>query len=97
MMSFLALDLQVAEASVAMHEILIATTAKEAAIRQATAFPFLDDVCIERTRPHAGVLPRISLADWQVRRVESPGKMKAPGRAGASAALSQSGLQLYPG
>src|SRR5262249_23983322 len=40
-MSFLALNLQVAEASVAMHEMPIATAAKEVAIRQATAFPFL--------------------------------------------------------
>ena len=51
MMSFLALNLQVAEASVAMHEMPIATAAKEIAIRQATAFPFLKDVCIGRTRP----------------------------------------------
>src|SRR5215471_919333 len=50
-MSFLALNLQVAEASVAMHEMPIATAAKEVAIRQATAFPFLEDVCIGRTRP----------------------------------------------
>ena len=51
MMSFLALNLQVAEASVAMHEMPIATAAKEIAIRQAMAFPFLEDVCIGRTRP----------------------------------------------
>ena len=51
MMSFLALNLQVAKASVAMHEMPIATAAKEIAIRQATAFPFLKDVCIGRTRP----------------------------------------------
>src|SRR6516165_4816810 len=50
-MSFLALNLQVAEASVAMHEMPIATAAKEIAIRQAMAFPFLEDVCIGRTRP----------------------------------------------
>src|SRR5262249_32654377 len=40
MMSFLALNMQVAEASVAMHEMPITTTAKEVAILQATAFPF---------------------------------------------------------
>ena len=51
MMSFLALNMQVAEASVAMHEIPIATAAKEALIRQATAFPFLDDVCIGEPGP----------------------------------------------
>src|SRR4029453_11047528 len=51
MMSFLALNLQVAEASVAMHEMPIATAAKEITIRQAMAFPFLEDVCIGRTRP----------------------------------------------
>ena len=45
MISFLALNLQVAEASVAMHEMPIATAAKEIAIRQAMAFPFLEDVC----------------------------------------------------
>jgi hypothetical protein len=56
MMSFLALDLQVAEASVAMHEIPIASAAKEAAIRQATAFPFLDDVCIEKNPATCGGL-----------------------------------------
>src|SRR5262249_10355439 len=50
MMSFLALNMQVAEASVAMHEMPIATAAKEVPIRQATAFPFLEDVCIGRTR-----------------------------------------------
>ena len=44
MMSFLALDMQVAEASVAMHEMPIATAAKEVANRQVTAFPFLEDV-----------------------------------------------------
>src|SRR6266480_3509229 len=51
MMSFLALNLQVAKASVAMHEMPIATAAKEIAIRQAMAFLFLEDVCIGRTRP----------------------------------------------
>jgi len=55
MMSFLALNLQVAEASVAMHEMPIATAAKETAIRQAMAFPFLEDLCIGRTGHHAGV------------------------------------------
>src|SRR5262249_210687 len=43
MMSFLALNLQVAEAWVAMHETPIATTAQEIPIRQAMAFPFLED------------------------------------------------------
>src|SRR5215831_11053865 len=55
-MSFLALNMQVAEPSVAMHEMPIATAAKEVAIRQATAFPFLEDVCIGRTRPPARAL-----------------------------------------
>src|SRR5262249_38140365 len=41
MMSFLALNLQADEASVAMHEMPIATAAKEIAIRQAMAFPYL--------------------------------------------------------
>jgi len=50
MMSFLALNLQVAEASLAMHEMPIAAAAKEIAIRQAMAFPF--DVCIGLARPH---------------------------------------------
>jgi hypothetical protein len=54
MMSFLAFNMQVAEASVAMHEIPIATAAKEALIRQATAFPFLDDVCIGEPGHYAG-------------------------------------------
>ena len=40
MMSLLALNMQVAEASVATHEMPITTAAKEVAIRQATAFPF---------------------------------------------------------
>jgi len=55
MMSFLALNLQVAEASVAIHEMPIVAAAKEIAIRQAMAFPF--DVCIRLARPHhhAGV------------------------------------------
>src|SRR5262245_3996351 len=52
MMSFLALNSQVAEASVAMHEMPIATATKEMAIRQAMAFPFLvEDMCIGRPRP----------------------------------------------
>src|SRR5262249_10098774 len=50
-MSFLALNLQAAEASVAMHEMLIATAAKEIGIRQTMAFPFLGDACNRRTRP----------------------------------------------
>jgi hypothetical protein len=54
-MSFLALNLQVAEASVAMHEMLIATAAKEIAIRQAMAFPFLEK-CASETGHRAGVL-----------------------------------------
>jgi len=46
MMSFLALNLQVAEAWVAMHEMPIATAAKEITIRQAIGFfSFLEDVC----------------------------------------------------
>ena len=49
MMSFLALNLQVAEAWVAMHEMPMAAAAKEIAIRQAMAFTFLEDVCIGRT------------------------------------------------
>jgi hypothetical protein len=49
------LNLQVAEASVAMHEMLIATAAKEIAIRQAMAFPFVGDVCIGEPGHHAGV------------------------------------------
>jgi hypothetical protein len=40
-MSFLALNSQVADASVTMHEMPIATTAKQMAFRQAMAFPFL--------------------------------------------------------
>jgi hypothetical protein len=40
MISFLALNLQVAEAWVAMHEMPITTAAKEIAVRQAMAFPF---------------------------------------------------------
>src|SRR5215475_3027683 len=56
MMSFLALNMQVAKASLAMHEMPIATAAKEVAIRQATAFPFLEEVCIGRTRPSAWAL-----------------------------------------
>ena len=55
MMSFLALNLQVAEASVAMQEMPIATAAKEIAIRQAMAFPFLEDACIGEPGHHAGV------------------------------------------
>ena len=51
MMSFLALNLQVAEASVAMQEMPIATAAKEIAIRQAMAFPFLEDVRIGESGP----------------------------------------------
>src|SRR6516164_10773741 len=43
MMSFLALNLQVAEAALAMHEMPMATAAKEVAIRQAMAFPFLEE------------------------------------------------------
>jgi peptidoglycan/xylan/chitin deacetylase (PgdA/CDA1 family) len=39
-----------------MHEMPMATAAKEVAIRQATAFPFLKDVCIGRTRPSARAL-----------------------------------------
>jgi hypothetical protein len=56
MMSFLALNMQVAEASVAMHEMPTTTAAKEVAIRQATAFPFLEYVCIGRTQPSARAL-----------------------------------------
>src|SRR5262249_753498 len=56
MMSFLALNMQVAKASLAMHEMPMATAVKEVAIRQATAFPFLEDVCIGRTRPSAWAL-----------------------------------------
>src|SRR5262245_13267746 len=56
MMSFLALNMQVAEASVAMHEMPITTAAKGVAIRQATAFPFLEYVCIERTQRSARAL-----------------------------------------
>src|SRR5262244_4377987 len=55
MMSFLALNMQVAKASVTMHEMPIATAAKEVAIRQATAF-FWQDVCIGRARPSARAL-----------------------------------------
>src|SRR5262249_10336414 len=39
-----------------MNEMPIATAAKEVAIRQATAFPFLEDVCMGRTRPSARAL-----------------------------------------
>src|SRR5215471_17567141 len=56
MMSFLALNMQVAKASVTMHEMPIATAAKEVAIRQATAFSFLQDVCIGRARPSVRAL-----------------------------------------
>jgi len=55
-MSFLALNMQVAKASVTMHEMPIAAAAKEVAIRQATAFSFLQDVCIGRARPSARAL-----------------------------------------
>ena len=56
MMSFLALNLQVAEASVAMHEMPIATAAKEITIRQAMAFPFLEETCASgEPGHHAGV------------------------------------------
>jgi hypothetical protein len=47
--------MQVAEASVAMHEMPI-TTATKVAIRQATAFPFLEYVCIGRTQLSAQAL-----------------------------------------
>src|SRR5262245_53321070 len=56
MMSFLALNMQVAEASAAMHEMPTTTAAKEVAIRQATGFPFLEYVCIGRSQPAARVL-----------------------------------------
>src|SRR5262249_49144111 len=56
MMSFLALNMQGVKASVTMHEMPIATAAKEVAIRQATAFSFLQDVCIGRARPSARAL-----------------------------------------
>jgi hypothetical protein len=45
--------MQVAEASVAMHEMPIATAAKEVANRQATAFPFLKSVHRESPRSFA--------------------------------------------
>src|SRR4029077_222725 len=56
MMSFLAFNMQVAEASVAMHEMPITTAAKEVALRQATAFPFFEYVCIGRTQLSARVV-----------------------------------------
>src|SRR6516164_1185023 len=55
MMSFLALNSQVAEASETMDEIPITTAAKEMAFRQAMAFPFLEDECIGRPRPSCRV------------------------------------------
>jgi hypothetical protein len=54
MISFLALNLQVAEALLAMQEMPIATAAKKIAIRQAMVFPLLEDVCIGE--PPAGYM-----------------------------------------
>src|SRR6516162_4589873 len=59
MMSFLALNSQVAEASVTMDEMPITTTAKEMAFRQVMAFPFLEDECIGRPGHHAGLDERL--------------------------------------
>src|SRR4029450_10434880 len=54
MMFFLALNLQVAEPWVAMRAMPRETAAKEIAIRQAMAFPFLEGVCIGEPGHHAG-------------------------------------------
>src|SRR6266487_3818768 len=79
MMSFLALNLQVAEASVAMHEMPIATAAKEIASRQAMAFPFLEDVCIGRPGHHAGVCTSRGLARRRRSRPRWPAPLVEPG------------------
>ncbi|HMF29514.1 MAG TPA: hypothetical protein VKE42_12115, partial [Candidatus Cybelea sp.] len=50
-MSFLALNSQVAEASVTMDEMPITTTAKEMAFRQVMAFPFLEGDCAHPETP----------------------------------------------
>src|SRR6516162_5533540 len=55
MMSFLALNSQVAEASVTMDERPITTAAKEMAFRQVMAFPFLGRRVHRETRPSCRV------------------------------------------